>query len=52
MSLMGYTEEQAIKMMAGARLAKHYVPKSNEEIHKELSNIYDFFDQLIIEGRI
>lgn len=52
MSLMGYTEEDAIRMMAVARLAKRYVPDENEEMHQELNKIYDFFDQLIIEGRV
>ena len=52
MSLMGYTEEDAIRVMAVARLAKRYVPDENEEMHQELNKIYDFFDQLIIEGRV
>ena len=54
MSLMGYTEQDVISMMAGIRIAKSYVPlnSSNDAIHQELTNAYDFFDGMLMEGRI
>lgn len=52
MSLMGYEEDQILYMMAGLNLAKHYVPSKKEGIHDSLGMIYDFFDQLLMEGRV
>ena len=52
MSLMGYEEDQILYMMAGINLAKHYLPPSKDDVINSLNMTYDFFDQLLIEGRV
>jgi uncharacterized protein YqeY len=54
MSLLGYTEEDIYRMMAGISIAKSYLPQnsSNDEVRKELQNAYDFLDGMLVEGRI
>lgn len=52
--MLGYTQEDVLRMLAGIRLAHSYLPlnSSNDEIRKELNNAYDFLDGLLMEGHV
>ena len=54
MSLMGYTEEDVIKMLAALAVAKAYIPlnTSNDAVIEGIQETYDFLDGLLIEGRL
>lgn len=54
MSLMGYEEDDVLEMMASINIAKSYLPanSSNDEVRSGLQKSYDFFDCLLIEGRV
>ncbi len=52
--MLGYTQEDVLRMLAGIRIAHSLIPlsSSNDEIRKELNNAYDFLDGLIMERHV
>jgi len=52
--MLGYTEDDVYRMMAGIKIATSYVPSnsSNEEVHTELKNAFNFLEGMLVEGRI
>jgi hypothetical protein len=52
--MLGYTENDVIKMMACVSLSLHYIPpnKSNDELREGLQQAYSFLDGILAEGRV
>ena len=50
--LMGYREEDVIKMIEGIKQAMFYLPPSQDETKSQLIKTWDFLDGLLVEGRI
>jgi len=52
--MLGYTEEDVLRMMACINLVNHYIPSnsSNDELRDGLQEAYSFFDGILAEGRV
>jgi hypothetical protein len=55
--MMGYTEDDVVKMMAAINIARYYyvtVPQDDnvEQIREGLSMAFDLLDGMLVEGRI
>ena len=52
--MLGYKEEDVLRMMVGIHVAKSYLPpnSSNDEIRHELDQAYSLLDGLLAEGHI